>query len=215
MVSPFYEQLLKDTTRFCQCWAVSKVRVPKLLSHAQRGSKNSMDGVDLLDQKTVTYRLGPILSLVFFWPHGYVPENIRLDEDVLKTSFVIVFRRRLQDVLIKMNIFASVILLQKMSWRRLQDVLIKTNIFVLAILLQNIFKTLLTRRLAKFSSRHLQDVFKTSSRRLQDIFKTSCKDVFKNIFMTYHQIKCLPRSRICLSGTSVEFIVSEENLRVW
>ena len=36
-----------------------------------------------------------------------------------------------------------------------------------------VFKTSL-RRLAKTSSRHLEDVFKTFSRRLQDIFKTSC-----------------------------------------
>ena len=36
----------------------------------------------------------------------YYPANIHLDEDVLKTSFVFVFRRRLQDVLIKTKIFA-------------------------------------------------------------------------------------------------------------
>ena len=87
------------------------------------------------------------------------PANIRLDEDVLKTSFIFVFRRRLQDVLIKTNMFALALRLQKTSSRRLQDVLVKTNIFVLAI--------------------RLQDVFKTFSRRLQDIFKTSCKNVFK------------------------------------
>ena len=72
------------------------------------------------------------------------PVNIRLDEDVLKTSFVFVFRRRLQDVLIKTNMFALALRLQKTS----------------------------SRRLAKTSSRHLQDVFKTSSRRFQDVLKT-------------------------------------------
>ena len=36
---------------------------------------------------------------------SFNPANIRLDEDVLKTSFVFVFRRRLQDVLIKTNSF--------------------------------------------------------------------------------------------------------------
>ena len=41
--------------------------------------------------------------------------------------------RRLEDFLIKTNIFALVI--------RLQDVLVKTNIFVWAIRLQNVFKT--------------------------------------------------------------------------
>ena len=40
------------------------------------------------------------------------PANSRLDEDVLKMSYVFVFRRRLQDVLIKTNIFTLVIRLQ-------------------------------------------------------------------------------------------------------
>ena len=60
-----------------------------------------------------------------------------------------VFRRRLQDVMIKTNIFVLAIRLQKMSSRRLKDVLVKTNLFVLAI--------------------RLQDVLKTSSRRFQDV----------------------------------------------
>ena len=65
--------------------------------------------------------------------------------------------RRLQDVLIKTNMFTLALRLQKTSSRRLQDVLVKTNIFVLAIRLQDVFKTS-SRRLAKTSSRHLQDV---------------------------------------------------------
>ena len=70
-----------------------------------------------------------------------------------------VFRRRLQDVLIKMNIFALVIRLQKTSSRRLgQDQYI---------------------RLGYTSWRRLQDVFKTSSRRLQDILKTSSRPLAK------------------------------------
>ena len=69
-----------------------------------------------------------------------IPANIRLDEDVLKTSFV--FRRRLQDVLIKTNMFALAL--------RLQDILVKTSIFVLAMRLQDVFKTS-SRRLAKIS----------------------------------------------------------------
>ena len=70
--------------------------------------------------------------------------------------------------------------------RRLQDDLIKTNIFTLVIRLQDIFKTS-SRRLAKTSSRRLQDVFKTSSGCLQDIFKTSSirfEDVFEDVFKT-------------------------------
>ena len=85
------------------------------------------------------------------------PANIRLDEDVLKTSFVFVFRRRLQDILIKTNMFTLASCLQKTSSRRLQEVLVKTNMFVLAIRLQDVFKTF---------ARRLQDVFKTSSRRI-------------------------------------------------
>ena len=49
--------------------------------------------------------------------------------------------RRLQDVLIKTNMFALALRLQKTSSIRLQDVLVKTNIFVLAICLQDVFKT--------------------------------------------------------------------------
>ena len=113
---------------------------------------------------------------------GKNPASIRLDEDVLKTSFVFVFvfRRRLQDVLIKTNMFALALRLQKTSSRRLQDVLVKTNIFVLSICLQDVFK---------MSSRHLQDVLQTSSRCLQDIFKTFCKDIFKAF--SRHTIKLI------------------------
>ena len=97
--------------------------------------------------------------------------NIRLDEDVLKTSFVFVFRRRLhQDKYIRLNHSSS------------EDVLIKTNIFVLAICLQDVFKTS-SRCLTKTSSRRFQDdfkascknVFQTSSRRFEDLFKTSSR----------------------------------------
>ena len=130
------------------------------------------------------------------------PANICLDEDVwrcledvfrlrlqktsFKTSFVFGFRRRLQDVLIKTNIFALVICLQKMSWSR-----------PIYSSWSYVFKTS-SRRLGKMFSRHLQDVFKTfwkrpqdifktpsrrlgkmSSRRLQNVIKKSCKNVFK------------------------------------
>ena len=84
---------------------------------------------------------------------------------LIKTSW-----RRLED--------AFRLRLQKTSWRHLEDVLVKINIFVLAIRLQDVFKTS-SRRLAKTSSRHLQDVFKTFSRRLQDVFKTSSRRIIK------------------------------------
>ena len=83
--------------------------------------------------------------------HSHNLGNIPLDEDVLKTS-----------------------------WRRLsslssEDVLIKTNMFALALRLQ---KTS-SRRLAKTSSRHLQDVLKMFWRRLQDVLKTSSRRLVK------------------------------------
>ena len=79
------------------------------------------------------------------------PENIRLDEDVLKTSLVLVFKRRLQDVLIKTNIFALLIRLQKTSSRHLQDV----------------FKTYYQVKL--FLVTQFQDVFKTYTKRFWDV----------------------------------------------
>ena len=84
--------------------------------------------------------------------------------------------------------------LQKTSSRRFQNVLIKTNIFVLVIRLQVAFK-MFSRRVAKTSSRRLEDMFKTSwqvvlktcSRRLdkspwrylQDVLASRLEDVFK------------------------------------
>ena len=59
---------------------------------------------------------------------------------LMKTSFVFVFRRRLEDVLIK------------------------TNIFALPLRLQDVFMTF-SRRLQDFLPRRLQDVFKASSER--------------------------------------------------
>ena len=96
------------------------------------------------------------------------------------------------------------------SWRRLsssssEDALIKTNVFALVIRLQKtssrysfwpyVFKTS-SRHFS--SSRHLQEVFKTSSRRLQkrlqDIFKMSCEDTFKMFWRRIIRLNCLPRS---------------------
>ena len=125
---------------------------------------------------------------------------------LMKTCFVFVFRRRLQDVLIK------------------------TNIFVLAIRLQDVFKTS-SRRLAKNSSRHLRDVFKTFWRRLQDVSQRYLQEVFK----TYHQGKLFLSTRlwepfntflrrsfsktiiytgICPgNSTSEKFLISAQNLQ--
>ena len=91
------------------------------------------------------------------------------------SSLLQFLRRRLQDALVKINIFVLAIRFQdvfKTFSGRLQDVF-KTSC-------QDVFKTF-SKRLAKTSSRHLQDVSKTFLQwwRLQDIFKTSCQDIFK------------------------------------
>ena len=109
------------------------------------------------------------------------PVNIRLDEDVLKTSFVFVFRRRLdQDEYVRLSrtsskdvfktswsrpIYLSWPYVFKMSSRRFQD-FFKTSC-------KNVFKT---------SSRRLQHVLKTSSRHLQDVLQRCLQELFK----TYH-----------------------------
>ena len=81
--------------------------------------------------------------------------------------------------------------LQKTSSRRLQDFLMKTNIFLSTIRLQKTSSRRLDQnqyiRLAHTSSRRFQDVFKTScknvfktsSRRFQDVFKTSSRRLAK------------------------------------
>ena len=99
------------------------------------------------------------------------PANTRLDEDVL----------------IKTNIFAILIRLQKTSSRRLdQDQYIRLG-HTSSRRLQDVFKTS-SRRLAKTSSRHLQDVLQ---RCLQDVFKTYYQvklffvTQFQDVFETY------------------------------
>ena len=77
--------------------------------------------------------------------------------------------------------------------RRLQDVFIKINIFVLVIRLQDVFKTFSRhpQDIFKTSSRCFENVFKTSSRHLQDVFKTYYQvkvflvTQFQDIFETY------------------------------
>ena len=112
------------------------------------------------------------------------PVNIRLDEDVFKTSWwrqissyqSYIFRRRLgQDQYIRL-VHTSSSRLQEVP-RRLQEVPRR---------LKDTFKTS-SRRLAITSSRRFQDVFKTSCKNffktswwyLQDVFKTSSKYVLK------------------------------------
>ena len=116
-----------------------------------------------------------------------IPENICLDEDVLKKSWRCLSSSSSRDVLINSNIFASVIRFQKTSSRRFnQDQYIRLG-HTSSKSLEHVFKTS-SGRLAKTSSRHLQDVLKTFWRRFEDVFKTSCKDAFKTS-VAYHQVK--------------------------
>ena len=102
--------------------------------------------------------------------------------------------RRLQDVLIKTNIFALLIILQmtssrvfKTSSRRFQDIF-KTS----SRCFENVFKTSPRhlRDVIKTSSRRFQDVLKTHSRRLQDIFKTLFNDIFKTFLRRIIKLNC-------------------------
>ena len=120
--------------------------------------------------------------------------------------------------------------LQNTSSRRLQDVLVKTNIFVLTIHSQDVFKTF-SRRFQDVFKMSCKNVFKTSSRRLQDVLQRYLQEVFK----TYHQVKLFMLTRlrgvfstfvrrsfpktviyrgVCLGTTTSEkFIVSSQNLQ--
>ena len=128
----------------------------------------------------------------------------RRPQDVFKTSFVFLFRRRLkeQDEYIRFSHTSS------------EDGLVKTILFVLVIILQDVllihlqdvFKTS-SRHHGKASSRHVEDicqkfwrVFKT----LQDIFKTSCKDLFKTFSRGIIKFNC-----------SCKHIVETYSTRFW
>ena len=101
---------------------------------------------------------------------GYIPANIRLDEDFLKTS-----RRRLSSSSSE-DVF-------KTSSRRLdQDEYVHLSLMSS----EDVLKTSSRRlgedqyiRLGYRSSRRLQDVFKISLRHLQDVFKTSSRRIIK------------------------------------
>ena len=120
-------------------------------------------------------------------------------EDVFKTSWSrriyspksYVFRRCLQKVLVKTNIFVLAISLQdnifKMSSRCLQDHLPRR----LQDFFEDFFKTS-CKKVLKTSSRSRQDVLKTSSRHLQDVLQKYLQDVFK----TYYQVKLFSLTRL-------------------
>ena len=109
----------------------------------------------------------------------HYPANIRLDEDVLKTSSRLLSSSSSEDVFKTSSRHLQDVL--KTSSRHLQDVL-KTS----SRRLQDVFKT---------SSRTLQGVFKTSSRRFEDVFKMSSRHLqdflqryLQDVFKAYHQV---------------------------
>ena len=112
-----------------------------------------------------TFNLRPVSTRLEWWHH---PANINFDEDVLRTSFVFDFRRRLdQDEYIHLTHTSSEDVF-KTSWSR---AIYSSWSYVFKTSCQDVFKTS-SRRLAKTSSRHLQDVL---LRRFQEVFKTSSR----------------------------------------
>ena len=107
------------------------------------------------------------------WSFKFLPSKHSMKTSWRRLETFIVFRKCLQDVLIKTNIFALVIRLQKRSSRGLdQDQYICLG-QASSRRLQDFFKTS-SRSLAMTSSRRFQDVFsksrkKKSSRHLQDV----------------------------------------------
>ena len=127
----------------------------------------------------------------------------RLD-GVFRLWFQKVSSRRLQNVLIKKNVFSLVIRLQKTSSRRLsQDQYIRLGYTssrrfqdVFKTSCQDVFKTF-SRRLQDVLQKRLQDIFKTSSRRFEDVFKTSSRrlekrlqDIFKTSSRRIIKLNC-------------------------
>ena len=121
-----------------------------------------------LSEKTQIY-----LRLFWLLPSKHSSWWRRL-EDVLKTYFVFVCRRRLdQDEYVLLSLTSSEDVF-KTSWRRLgQDQYICLSHMSLRRL-EDVFKTF---------SRRLQDIFKTFWRRLQDVFKTSSRPL-QGVFKT-------------------------------
>ena len=103
-------------------------------------------------------------------------------EDVLKTSFLFIFNRRLENVFKTFwsSWFFSTLntLLQnvvKTFLRRFLNVFKSSCKYILKTscrCLQAVFKTY-TEGFVNMSSRHLRDIFKTSWMHFQDVFKTS------------------------------------------
>ena len=119
---------------------------------------------------------------------------------LMKTSFIFVFRRRLnQDKYICLSHSPSEDVF-KTFWSR---PIYSSWPYVFKTSCQDVFKT------------SCKNVFKTTSRSLQNVFKTSWKDAFKRFWKRIIRSNVLPSSRICLGHTSEKFMVSVGNLQVW
>ena len=98
---------------------------------------------------------------ILYWIMHSIRANIRLGEDVLKTSW-----RRLQ-----CNIFLS----SKTSWRRLEDIIARR----LANTSWRRLEDVLGRRIANTSWRRLEDVLEDEKCYAEDVFKTSSRRLGK------------------------------------
>ena len=109
------------------------------------------------------------------------PANIRLDEDVLKTSLRRLSSSSSEDVF-------------KTSWRRLdQDEYVCLSLTSS----EDVFKTSWSRSIYsswpyvfKTSSRRFQGIFKTSSRRFQDVLQKRPQDIFKSFSRRIIKFNC-------------------------
>ena len=107
---------------------------------------------------------------VIFEPVSTHPANIRLGEDVLKTSW-----RCLQ-----CNIFLS----SKTSWRRLEDIIARR----LANTSWRRLEDVLGRRIANTSWRRLEDVLEDEKCYAEDVFKTSWRCLGKQEMFAGHHL---------------------------
>ena len=135
----------------------------------------------------------------FTWIN-YIPPNIGLDEDVLKTfwkrlspsSSAEVFKtssRRLdQDKHICHSHTSSEDVFKTSSRRFGQDQCGCLG-HRFSRCLQDVFKTY-SRHLEDIFWKRLQDVFKTSSRCFEDVFQTSWKDIFKTFSRRIIKLNC-------------------------
>ena len=126
-----------------------------------------------------------------WYPGGSFPANIRLDEDVLKTSWRGLSssssRRLDQDEYVRLSLTSLEEVFQTSSRRLGQEQYIRL-IHASSRRFQDVFKT------------SCQDVFKTFSRGLRDVLQKRLQDVLQrylqDVFKTYHQVKLFLLTRL-------------------